>query len=129
MNNLEFRARDKKENKYIDIIGFYIFDNNICLWFLDDKGFPNFRSYPIDRIILEQYIEIKDKNDKKIFAGDIVKVWYEGEEEKQHYEIKYHAYEDYPAFDLVPWIDCDSNAISHYMAVGEIEVIGTIHDK
>jgi uncharacterized phage protein (TIGR01671 family) len=75
LNNLEFRAWDKKEKKYIDLIGFYIFENDINLWFLDNKGFPDYKHYPIDRIIIEQYIGLKDEKSIKLFEGDKILKW------------------------------------------------------
>lgn len=38
--------------------------------------------------------------------------------------VEWFGDEGYPAFDVYPRIDCDSNGISHYTAVGEIEVVG-----
>ncbi len=71
MKNKKFRAFDKKENKYIDIIGFYTFDNKIHLWFLDDKGFPDYKEYQIDRIIIEQCSGFKDKDQKEGYENNL----------------------------------------------------------
>jgi hypothetical protein len=38
--------------------------------------------------------------------------------------VEWFSDEGYPAFDVYPRIDCDSNGLSHYTAVGEIEVVG-----
>jgi len=75
---IELRAWDKKNKIYIYITGFMIDENIIKLWWkYDDHTNSIFdESFPIDQIILEQYTTKKDKNSKKIYAGDIVKYEY-----------------------------------------------------
>lgn len=72
-----------------------------------------------------QYTGLTDKNGKKIFEGDIVKSC----EYDDIYVVKYFADDDYPAFDIIPEIDCDCNGLSHLHIVEGIEVIGNIHDN
>lgn len=67
----KFRAWDIKNKKYIEIIGFYYFDDHIVLWFLDG-GIPNYKNYHVKGIILEQYaFGLTDKDDTPICQGDI----------------------------------------------------------
>ncbi len=87
-------------------------------------------SEEVDPKTVCQFIGKKDKNGKKLFEGDKVKFWESGFEENSTLgEIRYLSENDYPAFDIYPDIDCGSNGLSHVFATGEIEVIGTIHDK
>lgn len=69
----KYRAWDIKKNEYIEIIGFYIHDKIITLWFLDDADCADFGNFHVARIILEQYTGKKDIKKTQIFAGDIFK--------------------------------------------------------
>ena len=73
----------------------------------------------------EPYIGINDDDGRMIFAGDKVRIEYEGD--SSEHIVKYFGDEGYPAFDLDPQVECESNGISHYKAVGSIKVIGSIH--
>lgn len=79
-----------------------------------------------DQNILMQFIGMHDSNGTEIYEGDIVKCSTEDGDDGA-YKIEYHADRDYPAFDLVPPVDCDSNGLSYYTAVGRIDVIGNIY--
>lgn len=79
---------------------------------------------------VSQYTGLKDKNGKEIYEGDTVECWECGyEDEKSEYKIVYLSNQDYPAFDLWPQADVESNGLSHYLACGEIEIIGNIHEE
>lgn len=83
----------------------------------------------LNACLIEQYTGLKDKNGKEIYEGDKVNCWECGyEDEKEEYKIVYMAHQDYPAFDLWPQPDVESNGLSHYLACGEIEIIGNIHE-
>ena len=75
-----------------------------------------------------QYTGINDKNGVKIFEGDIIRAITEGEEDT--YTVRWCGDDRYPAFDLKPQPDCDSNGLSYLLwTEAEIEVIGNIHDN
>lgn len=63
--DVEFRAWIKAENRMetcIDVNPFYISDCDRYHWKHED-------------VELMQYVKVKDKNEKKVFEGDIVRCW------------------------------------------------------
>lgn len=86
-------------------------------------------NFPVDPKTVGQYTGLKDKNGVKIYEEDVVRVTYYGEESV--HVVKWMGEWDYPAFDLEPFLDCDSNGLSYVMCdcECETEVIGNIHDN
>lgn len=86
---------------------------------------------------LMQYTGLKDKNGKEIFEGDIIKITYDTNYSEKIFYIGTVIYEsdnDYPAFDLHPWIDCEMNALSWLKSecdesVKSYEIIGNIYEN
>jgi len=75
---------------------------------------------------LMQSTGISDKNGAEIFELDIVRTNDGGE---SVHAIEWFGGKDYPAFDLSPTISICENNISHFLACGEIEVIGNIYEN
>lgn len=83
--------------------------------------------YPQDMPI-QQYTGLKDKAGIEIYEGDIVEVTADWDGEKSTHTIEYGISHNYPAFDLKPALDTDSNGLSHiFNTDDEIEVIGNIY--
>jgi len=76
MREIKFRAYDIKLRKW---------QNNLCV------GVQNFES---EDVVFMQYINIKDKNDKEIYEGDIIEKviptsCYDFEKESSYFEVFY----------------------------------------
>ncbi len=87
-----------------------------------------------DERISYQYIGIKDTiNKKEIYEEDIVRVytWIDEEEPELNefsvHKVEYKFDDDFPGFDLEPFLDCECNGISWAICDEEskgIEVVG-----
>ncbi|ANJ65562.1 putative YopX protein [Pseudoalteromonas virus vB_PspP-H6/1] len=79
---------------------------------------------------LIQYTGLKDKNGEEIYEGDIVKTDYDNGYEVFTHVVKWGG-TSYPAFDLSPSLNCESNGLSHVYDCGDtsIEIIGNIYEN
>lgn len=84
-----------------------------------------------------QFTGLKDSKGNEIYEGDIILINYdEAYSEHASYigQVKYRSDDNYPAFDLIPWIDCEMNALSWLRSesdpsVKSYEVIGNIYEN
>ena len=128
MREIKFRAWDTRygemkgncPNLMLDLHGY-------LYW---QFGFDEPRMVDQEQYTLMQYTGLKDRNGKEIYEGDIVRV---GDSEDDPcatiHQVLYFAEDDYPAFDLKPYLVDDCNGLSHAMAEGYIEVIGNVHEN
>ena len=87
----------------------------------NDDGW-HFLSYLVDEQTISQYTGLTDKNGKKIFEGDIMPVWEQGEE--YNYKVIYNG-------DCFMLSMLDSEQGSYPLSTKNVmsEVIGNIHDN
>ena len=87
----------------------------------NDDGW-HFLSYLVDEQTIRQYTGLTDKNGKKIFEGDIMPVWEQGEE--YNYKVIYNG-------DCFMLSMLDSEQGSYPLSTKNVmsEVIGNIHDN
>ena len=131
-DRFKFRVWDKENFNYLEFEGFkkgeiefnFDIDTN-SIWIEFDHN----------KYILEQCTGLKDKNDKLIYEGDIVKFgefydneWNSFDIGKVYWGGKF----DYPAFELqCSTVDFDmSNGLSYIFDSGlNIEIIGNIYEN
>ena len=123
MRAIKFRAWDvkHKEMHYIDDL--YWFEEEGVHEIEDGKA----RVHATYEIM--QFTGLKDKNGRDVYEGDICRFREDNLDDWDVRRVEYCGERDYPAFDFVPSVDCDSNGLSYAMAVCEIEVIGNIYEN
>jgi uncharacterized phage protein (TIGR01671 family) len=87
--------------------------------------------YEVDCETIGQYTELNDKNGKKIFEGDILKIYPDCDYSEDYGISKVYSYNGIPCVDY-RGDDFDSTAlgfINDYNCDAAFEVIGNIHDN
>lgn len=119
MREILFRGKDVSGNWHYGV-PLTITDDCVCITALHTHNKTVIPS------TVGQYTGLLDKNDKKIFEGDIVKSC----ECDDVFFIKYFDTDNYPAFDCVPDVPlCECNGLAFLVNEEGCEVIGNIHDN
>jgi len=103
----------------------------------DGSGFINVSSthtrlsIPLDPEIFIPlaYIGLDASEGDRIFMGDIIRYRESMLDNWNIGVVSYHADKGYPAFDVVPEVDCDSNGLSYIKACCDIEIMGNIYQN
>lgn len=121
MRGIKFRAWCNNMKSIVDVMDIHFSKTNSYIKTPDGGFSKNFT--------LMQYTGLKDKNGNEIYESDLVEccidsecsmhqiVW-GGETNNSHY----------PAFDLAPYVEVESNGISYFSEAGTIEVVGNIYE-
>lgn len=96
---------------------------------------PCFNETDYELIARNLFTGLKDSEGNEIYEGDVILITYdEAFSELPYYigEVKFRADDNYPAFDLLPWIACEMNALSWLKSecdpsVKRYSVIGNIY--
>jgi len=129
LESIEFRGKQKDNGSWI--YGFYI---------VDEKGASILYRHPLDGSLdrkevypetVNQYIRSKDKNNKKIYQGDILKYDIHpslkdkvGDDELLH-QVVWAEH----GFYLWRWRSEDMNPINPSGITESFEIVGNIHDN
>ena len=125
MKELKFRAWLKNYNCYADVLGFE--QGRLFVQFQSGERSQHRLYVPIEDCILEQYTDLKDKNGKEIYEGDILGgIWESGfiswcEKCKQ---LQCHSAD-------IGCMACSGDVYWYELAEddGKLEVIGNVHEN
>lgn len=123
MREFKFRVWDKKFNMMLGFKSVYInFDEGKIEVTTDTLRYEEVYTDEIEDFVLMQYTNLKDKNGKEIYEGDILKVKLDDGEANLY--VKYTNGE-YRVVNEGKWED----SLYAYMYFGDVEVVGNIYEN
>ena len=120
MRELKFRAWIKNYNCYADVLGFE--QDRLFVQFQSGERAQHRLYVPIEDCVLEQYTGLKDKNDKKIYEGDIVLDYCDGDDA---FIVEWD--KDTASFILTDTEHILNVSFDNFYPDKYLEVIGNIH--
>jgi len=94
--------------------------------YISNKGGAPF-AYQVRPETVGQFTELHDCESTEIYEGDILEVTGDCGD-VDIVQVKYHGDHNYPAFDTVPEIGCDTNGLSYAIAACVVMVIGNVYE-
>lgn len=121
MREILFRGKRVDTGKWIEGVAF-THDKDECLILFQHPIDGSLTGYEVDPETVGQYTGLKDKNDKKIFTGDILTdAW--GKKLTVYFDS---CYLQIRAKEIGSSL---TNSISYYANISKLKVIGNIHDN
>lgn len=123
MRGIKFRVWDKKFNMMLGFKSVYInFNEGKIEVATDTLRYEEIYTDEIEDFVLMQYTNLKDKNGKEIYEGDILKVKLDDGEANLY--VKYVKGE-YRVVNEGKWED----SLYAYMYFSDVEVVGNIYEN
>lgn len=131
-DRLKYRVWDKRKNNYIEDFVFNFINKSpyITVEYFDNE-YAYTHTFEEDEIIIEQCIGLKDKNDKLIYEGDIVK-----DEHDRKYIVKFGKH---TVTIPVGYVNGETECLGWYLDNGYLSyhlnpdddylIIGNIHEN
>ncbi len=127
MGEILFRGKRKDNGEWVE--GCLVYDSQHCS--IRDSGYEYFEVAPET---VGQFTGMTDRDGKKIFEGNILKVVTQDTKEERYIQVCIGEFSDYDTDDLFigVYLKFDDYTVSGGQIKqysGDVEVVGNIHDK